>query len=577
MQKLMTFLNVKRMWQNTKIGQRYMISLIVSFLLFAASMVNAYFIVLNIRQDMNTVEDANNKYSEISEAITLLNEINVLSYHYMTFARSDIKETYNAKMQELTALTDRLAAQLDPSTELGAGIRLAQSRIADFDGVFKERLVFAVERNLRDQFAFIRLDMTDHFEQGMDALQQIQSLYDGSRGEAVTSTYGNLNQAKNQQLILFIISLVIGIAVVMLISVGISRQMKKLVSVSDRIADGDLTVRSDIAASRSEIGRLSDSVNRMADRLHDMIRTIADMSAKVEDQSNKLLQASADMEASSSQIADTMNQLAAGTEEQAGSASEITHVLHDLNGLIIEAGRENDHLLGLSDKMLDIAGKGNRLMQDSMVKMNEINTIMRESVERMHQLERRLQDISGLVEVVGNIAAQTNLLALNASIEAARAGDAGRGFAVVATEVRKLANQVSESLVSITAIVENILKESRSVAEALESGYGRVDEGSGMIRLTGDTLNEIHEAARRVSEGIGRMNEHLVTITKSSEEINKSAENIAAVSEQTAAGVEEVSSSVQNQHGIVELVNANARDMSGMTGQLKQLVAAFKI
>jgi cell division protein FtsL len=65
MQKLMTFLNVKRMWQNTKIGQRYMISLIVSFLLFAASMVNAYFIVLNIRQDMNTVEDANNKYSEI--------------------------------------------------------------------------------------------------------------------------------------------------------------------------------------------------------------------------------------------------------------------------------------------------------------------------------------------------------------------------------------------------------------------------------------------------------------------------------------------------------------------------------
>lgn len=576
MQKLMTFLNVKRMWQNTKIGQRYMISLIVSFLLFAASMVNAYFIVLNIRQDMNTVEDANNKYSEISEAITLLNEINVLSYHYMTFARSDIKETYNAKMQELTALTDRLAAQLDPSTELGAGIRLAQSRIADFDGVFKERLVFAVERNLRDQFAFIRLDMTDHFEQGMDALQQIQSLYDSSRGEAITNTYGNLDQAKNQQLATFIVSLLLGAAVMLLISIGISRQMKKLVSVSDRIADGDLTVRSDIAASRSEMGRLSDSVNRMADRLQDMIRTIADMSAKVEDQSGKLLQASVDMEASSAQIADTMNQLAAGTEEQAGSANEISSVLNDLNGLIHEAGRENEQLLGLSDRLLDIAGRGNRMMQDSMGKMNEIDTLMRASVDRMNHLEQRLQDISSLVEVVRSIAAQTNILSLNAGIEAARAGEAGRGFAVVATEIRKLANQVSESLVSITNIVGNILQESRAVAEDLETGYGRVEEGSGMIRSTGDTFRDIHEAVVRVTEGIGRMNSHLVTIAKNSEEINKSAENIAAVSEQTAAGVEEVSSSVQNQHAIVELVNAGARDMAGMTGQLKQLAAAFK-
>ncbi|WP_186578469.1 methyl-accepting chemotaxis protein [Aquibacillus kalidii] len=377
--------------------------------------------------------------------------------------------------------------------------------------------------------------------------------------------------------VIALIVVVLSVIIATFTSGQISKPIKAIMQRLKSIADGDLSHEPMKSEAKDEVGQLVSATNQMNDNLRYLFQQINSVSTTVSNQSEELHQSANEVKTGSDQIASTMEELASGTESQASYAGDLSSSMEVFVNKMDETSENGKEIYEASNQVLGITSNGAKLMNDSVEQMSIVDSIVKEAVSKVKGLDKQSQEISQLVSVIRDIANQTNLLALNAAIEAARAGEHGKGFAVVADEVRKLAEQVADSVTDITTIVENIQTESTSVASSLEGGYKEVEKGTSQIKTTGETFKEINRNMKDMVTSIEKVTENLSSMTENSRKMSSSIVEIASVSEESAAGVEQTSASIQQTSSSMDEVTQSAGQLSKLAEELNNLAATAKL
>jgi methyl-accepting chemotaxis protein len=204
----------------------------------------------------------------------------------------------------------------------------------------------------------------------------------------------------------------------------------------------------------------------------------------------------------------------------AGTAEEINQHTH-------EAGRVSQEAVGLA-----LEGRAR----------------MERLVEIVNRIAASSEQVRGISDTIGHLAAKTRMLSLNATIEAARAGEAGRGFAVVADEVGRLADSSAASSQEISELV-------RLAAEEAATAVGAVAE----VRTT---LEDIAGGAQRTDEMLGRVSQALELQRQALQGIEGSVSALEGISARNADTASEISGTMGD---LTHLAAATNREVEHFT------------
>jgi methyl-accepting chemotaxis protein len=316
------------------------------------------------------------------------------------------------------------------------------------------------------------------------------------------------------------------------------RDLQELADRVDLLVGGVQAELRDLMAVNAALADADLTRRLSGERQGDFARLQDDTNRMIENLTSLVLE----LETVASDVRATVTEISTGADELAARTDQQASSLE-------ETAATTEELTASVTQNSEHSRQANGLAQEARELAEKGREIAGEAVAAMIRSEQASARMSDITTIIQQIAKQTRSLAINAAVQAKRAGEEGRGFAVVAQEVRMLADRSNDAARDINKLIAN---NTQQLGECVE-----------LVKRAGKMLESIVITAQRVESTV---------------------HEIASANAQQAHSIKEMSLATVHLDGMTQknaaLAEQSARGARALAGRVRDLldrVAVFRV
>ena len=259
-------------------------------------------------------------------------------------------------------------------------------------------------------------------------------------------------------------------------------------------------------------------------------------------------------------LAQTLN-LAKATKESAeyshdqnAAVKEIVATMHDSTELAGNIGERIKQVTGLAEKSRDAVLSGSEALQESIRGLTDIKASNVQTIEGIKALNAKIDGVWDIVGIINNVADQTKIIAFNAELEASSSGEAGKNFHIVATEIRRLSDNIIDSIKEIKSVIDEIQKASDTLILDSEKGTRQIDAGCESARFLEGGFQSIMDSSKATADSSHEILGYVNQMTSSSEQVFVALKQIAQGIDKFSQNTASISAASENVKEVASLL-----------------------